>query len=111
LRAIVRWSVEMHIKGEMPMLPSTRSSIRQVLIASRPYLDRLERVTAILGDCIGAAQAAGKLSADLPCEVILYTIFARSCDPVADFLKQSGAYSDEQVIEHLLTVCFQGIRP
>jgi len=111
LRAIVRWSIEVHLRGEMPLLPSTRSTIRQALVGSRPYLDRLERVTAILGGWIAAGQAAGRLSADLPAELILYTIFARSCDPVADFLKQSGAFSDADIVELLLTVCFRGIRP
>lgn len=111
LRAVVRWSVEVHLKGEMPLLPSTRSNIRQALIASQPYLERLERVTALLAGWIAQAQDAGQLSSDLPGEVILYTIFARSCDPVADFLKQSGAFSDDQVVEYLLTVCFEGIRP
>jgi len=109
LRAIVRWSIEVHLRGEMPLLPSTRSTIRQALIASRPYLDRLERVTATLGSWIAAAQDAGQLSAELPAELILYTIYSRSCDPVADFLKQSGAFSDERIVELLLTTCFRGI--
>jgi hypothetical protein len=45
----------------------------------------------------------------LPPEVVLYTLFARACDPVLGLLKASGQYSDEQIIEMLLGTCFQGL--
>lgn len=110
LKEIVRWSVETHLGGKMPMLPSTRSSIRQVLIDYVPYMDRLARVSELLGTWISQAQEAGALSATLPGEVILYTLFARSCDPVAHFLKESGAYDDPQIVDLLVRVCFDGLK-
>ena len=66
-------------------------------------------LTEALGDWIGQAQAAGTLSPALPGEVILYTIFARSCDPVADFLKMGGAFSDDDIVDLVVHTCFEGI--
>ena len=109
LKAVVRWSIEAHLAGEMPLLPSTRSHIRQALIASPAYLERLEQLTAVLGTWIDAARADGALAADLPAEVILYTIFARSCDPVADFLAQGGAFSNAEIVDYLIRICFHGL--
>jgi AcrR family transcriptional regulator len=110
LKAVVRWSVVVHLGGNMPMLPSTRSSIRQVLVGYAPYMERLSRVSEVLGAWIAQAQEAGTLSAQLPGEAILYTIFARSCDPVADFLKESGAYDDDQIVGFLVSACFDGLK-
>ncbi len=109
LKAVVRWAVTLHLAGTMPLLPSTRSSIQQALLAYPPYLERLSRLTEALGDWIGQAQAAGTLSPALPGEVILYTIFARSCDPVADFLKMGGAFSDDDIVDLVVHTCFEGI--
>jgi hypothetical protein len=41
--------------------------------------------------------------------VILYTLFARACDPVLGLLKLTAQYSDEQIIELLLSTCFDGL--
>ena len=42
--------------------------------------------------------------------MVLYTIFARACDPVPGFLKAGGQYSDEQIVELMLRICFDGLR-
>jgi TetR/AcrR family transcriptional regulator of autoinduction and epiphytic fitness len=109
LRAIVRWSVSTHLQGTMPLLPSTRSTIQSALQNHAPYMDCLGRVVEQLGAWIQQAQSSGELSADLPGEVMLYTIFARSCDPVADFLKQGGAFTDQEITEMIVRTTFQGM--
>ncbi|AWB32865.1 TetR/AcrR family transcriptional regulator [Orrella marina] len=109
LKAVVRWAVRIHLSGTMPSLPSTRSSIQQTLIEHQPYVERLTRLTEVLGEWIEQAQAKGDLSASLPAEVILYTIYSRSCDPVADFLKAGGAFSDDDIVELLIHTCFEGM--
>ncbi|MCV4820595.1 hypothetical protein OFM15_31425, partial [Escherichia coli] len=45
----------------------------------------------------------------LPAEVVLYTLFARACDPVLSLLKAGGQYSDDEIIRHLLATCFHGL--
>ena len=57
-----------------------------------------------------AAPAAGHLNPTLPPEVVLYTLFARACDPVLSVLKASGQHSDADIIDMLLTTCFDGLR-
>ncbi|MFO7747529.1 MAG: helix-turn-helix domain-containing protein [Orrella sp.] len=109
LKSVVRWAVSIHLTGTMPSLPSTRSSIQQTLLSYEPYVSQLESLTELLGDWIEQAQAAGDLSAALPGEVILYTIYARSCDPVADFLKTGGAFSDADIVDLLVHTCFEGM--
>ncbi len=109
LKSVVRWAVRIHLSGTMPSLPSTRSSIQQALLAHQAYVQRLEELTEILGEWIGQAQETGDLSPALPGEVILYTIYARSCDPVADFLKGGGAFSDNDIIDLVVHTCFEGM--
>jgi AcrR family transcriptional regulator len=108
LKALVRWGIATHLAGQMPMLPSTRSSIRQALTAYEPYMERLIKVSEMFGQWINQAREDQVLSSSLPAEAILYTVFARCCDPVGDFLKESGAYTDEQIVEILIEICFEG---
>ncbi len=109
LRAVARWTMQVQLAGEMPSLPAQNSTLRASLIANKAYIDRLMEVSDRLGEWIEAAQAAGDLNAQLPPEVVLYTLFARACDPVLGLLKAGGQYSDEQIIEMLLATCFNGL--
>lgn len=110
LRAVARWTMEVQLAGEMPSLPSQNSTLRQALIGNREYMDRLILLSDRLGEWIVAAQGSAHLNPALPPEVVLYTLFARACDPVLGFLKAGGRYSDEQIIEVLLATCFDGLR-
>ena len=109
LKAVVRWCLEVQLAGEMPSLPSQNSALRTTLMGHTPYLDRLMTVSETLGEWIVAAQAAGDVDATLPPEVVLYTLFARACDPVLGVLKAGGQYTDEQVIDLLVRTCFGGL--
>ncbi|MEO8805037.1 MAG: helix-turn-helix domain-containing protein [Burkholderiaceae bacterium] len=109
LKAVARWTMQVQLVGEMPSLPAQNSSLRAALTANRTYLDRLFEVSDKLGAWIAAAQKSGQLNRKLPPEVVLYTLFARACDPVLGLLKSSGNHSDEQIIEMLLSTCFDGL--
>jgi len=109
LQSVVRWAVREHLRGQMPALPSTRSALREALVAHKPYVERLVRVTEHLGGWIEAAQQTGAINPRLPGEVVLYTVFARACDPVSDFLKLSGAYSDDEIVDLIVETCFSGL--
>jgi TetR/AcrR family transcriptional regulator of autoinduction and epiphytic fitness len=109
LQAVARWTMQVQLAGEMPSLPAQNSALRASLMANRPYLDRLMDVSERLGEWIVAAQQAGDLNPGLPPEVVLYTLFARACDPVLGLLKASGQHSDERIIEMLLSTCFDGL--
>ena len=86
LQAVTRWALQVQLAGEMPTLPSQNSSLRAELLGSKAYLDLLMQVSDRLGAWIQQAQADGAIDPALPPEVVLYTIFARACDPVLGFL-------------------------
>lgn len=109
LKAIARWMLQLQIKGEMPSLPSQNSSLRANLIANKAYLDGLMQISDQIGGWIEAAQADGSLSPKTPTVVVLYTLYARACDPVPSFLKAGGQHSDEEIIDLVLATCFEGL--
>ncbi|MGJ7494687.1 TetR/AcrR family transcriptional regulator [Variovorax sp. RT4R15] len=109
LKAVVRWAMEVQLAGEMPSLPHQSSSLRTTLMANRAYIDRLMGVSDTLGGWIKAAQANGTLSSKLPAITVLYTLFARACDPVLEFLKAGDKYSDAQIVDMVLESCFAGL--
>ena len=109
LQAVVRWALQLQLDGEMPSLPSQNSSLRAELIGHKEYLDLLMRVSDTLGAWIVHAQADGDIDASLPPEVVLYSIFARACDPVPGFLKASGQHSDAQIVDWVMRTCMLGL--
>jgi TetR/AcrR family transcriptional regulator, regulator of autoinduction and epiphytic fitness len=109
LKAVARWTMQVTLAGEMPSLPSQNSTLRTALLQHRGYLDRVMTVSERLGAWITAAQAAGQIEPKLPAEAVLYTLYARACDPVLAFLRAGGNFSDEQVIEIVLGTCFDGL--
>ena len=109
LKGMARWTMQVQLAGEMPALPAQNSSLRAALIGNKLYMDRLLALSDSLGQWISEAQQQGQISAKLPPEVVLYTLFARACDPVLSLLKSGGEYSDERIVELLLITCFDGL--
>lgn len=109
LRALVRWSLERLIACEMPLLPSRNTALRGVLMADKRYLDTLIGVSDCIGQWITEAQAQGRIDPSLPPLVVLYTLFARACDPVVSFLKEGGQFDDAAIVEFVLKTCFDGL--
>ena len=110
LRALVRWSLERLLANEMPLLPSRNSTLRAVLMANKEYLNGLLTVSDQIGEWITEAQAQGLINPTLPPLVVLYTLYARACDPVVSFLKESGQFTPEQIVELVQQTCFDGLR-
>lgn len=109
LKAITRWTLQTQLAGAMPTLPAENSSLRKALIAHRGYMDRLMSLSDSLGAWIVQAQADGAINRLLPAEAVLFTIYARACDPVLGFLKAGGSYSDAQIIDWVMGTCFDGL--
>ena len=110
LKAVARWTMQVQLAGEMPSLPSENSSLRAALTTNKPYVDGLMDVSDRLGAWITAAQADGSLNPALPPIAVLYTLYARACDPVLGFIKGSGLYTDEQIVDMVMTTCFDGLK-
>ena len=109
LRAAVRWTMEVKLAGDMPSLPSQNSSLRATLMGNKDYMDGLIEVSDRLGAWIEAAQVNGSINPKFPAIAVLYTLFARACDPVLEFLQLGGQHSDEEIIELVLSTCFDGL--
>ncbi|MCB1996128.1 MAG: TetR/AcrR family transcriptional regulator [Burkholderiaceae bacterium] len=110
IEAVTRWALEVQLAGEMPTLPSQNSTLRAELMGSKAYIDLLMQVSDQLGAWIQQAQADGAIDPGLPAEVVLYTVFARACDPVPGFLKAAGQLDDKQIVDLVLRTCFGGLR-
>ena len=109
LRKVVAWTMGLKLAGEMPSLPSQNSSLRTALIANKDYMDGLMDVSDRLGAWIEAAQAQGALNPKLPSIAVLYTLYARACDPVLEFLKMGGLYTNDEIVALVLSTCFEGL--
>ncbi len=109
IRAVVRWTMELKLAGEMPSLPSQNSSLCSTLISHKNYMDGLMDVSDTLGGWIEAAQAQGTLNPSLPAIAVLYTLYARACDPVLEFLRMGGQHTDPQIIDLVMSTCFDGL--
>ena len=110
LKAVARWVMAAQLAGEMPSLPRPRSSLRANLVGNAAYWDSLKAVSDALRVWIEAAQASGVLNPEMPAIAVLYTVYARACDPVLEFLKDSGQYTAEQLIDLVVSTCFDGLR-
>jgi AcrR family transcriptional regulator len=109
LKSVVRWTLQVQLAGEMPSLPSQNSTLRSALMGSRDYTDRLVEISDTLGSWIEQGQREGTLNAQLPAIAILYTLYARACDPVVEFLKAGGQHSDTEIVALVLSICFDGL--
>jgi AcrR family transcriptional regulator len=110
LQAVTRWALQLQLAGQMPSLPSQNSSLRAELLARKDYLDLLMLCSDRLGQWIVQAQADGEIDATLPPELVLYTLYARACDPVPAFLKAGGRHADDEIVAWVLGTCFNGLR-
>lgn len=109
LRMVVRWTMQLKLDGEMPSLPSQNSSLRATLMASKDYMNGLLEVSDRLGAWIEAAQAQGKINPRVPAIAVLYTLYARACDPVLEFLKMGGQHDNAQILDLVMSTCFDGL--
>ena len=102
----MRWTLQVQLAGQMPSLPSQNSSLRAALMASRDYIDALVVISDTLGGWIEDGQRQGAVNTKLPPLAVLYTLYARACDPVVEFLRAGGQHGDSEIVElvhrHLL---------
>ena len=109
IKAVARWTMQVQLAGEMPSLPSQNSSLRATLMKSRDYMNGLIEISDQLGEWIQAAQTQGTLNPGLPAIAVLYTLYARACDPVLEFLQAAELHSDEEIVDLVMSTCFDGL--
>jgi AcrR family transcriptional regulator len=109
LKAVTRWAMETQLDGEMPSLPAHNSTLSAALQSNEAYMDRLIALSNRLSIWITEAQTSGQLDPRLPPELVLYTLFARACDPVVALLKDSGQYTPGQIVDWVTSTTFDGL--
>jgi hypothetical protein len=40
---------------------------------------------------------------------VLYTLFARACDPVLEFLKMGEQHTETEILDMVMSTCFDGL--
>jgi hypothetical protein len=110
LKSVLQWALEIRMKGGLPTLPTENTSLRETLLNHTRYISRLMDLNELMGQMIERAKSDGAIRKDLPTEVVLFTIYARSCDPTLDYLRIGDQYSEDQVIEFLMSTCFNGLQ-
>jgi AcrR family transcriptional regulator len=109
LEGLLRWTLQERLAGAVPHLPSTSQALRDSLLGHRLYVDELLQLSDDVSALIRDAKREGSLNADLDDEFILYTFYARSCDPTLDFLRQGGSIPDARIVDQMVAACFNGI--
>lgn len=109
LRALVAWALHQRLAGAVPLLASTSPALRHALEHDPHYEAAMGELSAGLSACIAQAKAAGELRADLQDDFVLCSLHARCCDPALDLLRARCALTDTELVDHLVSGCFDGL--
>ncbi len=109
IRALLEWTLRERLDGGVPHLPQSSQTLRDFLTNDTDYVDELMELSDSLGELIAEAKKEGKLRESLNDSFVLYYIYARSCDPTLDYLKDGGAMSDDEIVSELITTTMNGL--
>ncbi len=109
LQSVLRWALELRLHGGLPLLPSSSEAVRQGLLSNRQYVTRILALNEAMLRLVDEAKAGGHISAALPSEVMLFSLYARTCDPSVDYIKMTGHYTDSEIVNYLVTIGVTGL--
>ncbi|OHX12580.1 TetR/AcrR family transcriptional regulator [Chromobacterium sphagni] len=109
LQDLLAWALRTRLQGGLPFLPSTSPQVRAMLTRSLGYVSRALKLHRQLDAIVTVGKKVGELRAELPNDVILYSYYARTCDPSVEYLRVYGKYADEEIVGHMLAVGFGGL--
>lgn len=110
MQALLRWALNLRLEGGVPLLPATNSTLQTSLLANVAYVKRVLDLNGRMTALVEAAQSQGVMDPDLPSDVIVFALYARTCDPAADYLLMTKRYTNQQVADHLVRIAFAGLR-
>jgi AcrR family transcriptional regulator len=108
LEAMLEWALRVRLEGGLPFLPSTSTPVREMLMRNVKYVMRVLKLNGQLEKLVKEAQKAGELDAALPSDVVLYSYYARTCDPAVDYLQKFSKMNNEDIVKYMLHVAFNG---
>ncbi|TXH39869.1 MAG: TetR/AcrR family transcriptional regulator [Burkholderiaceae bacterium] len=109
LHDMLEWALRVRLGGGLPFLPSTSPQVKEMLTRHLGYVARAMKLHSRLAKHVKQAQKAGLLRKDLHEDVILFSFYARTCDPAVEYLKRYSKLDDEAIVSQMLTVCFEGL--
>lgn len=110
LEEILRWSLQHRLRGGVPHLPSTSRALQRSLILNLSYVAMALRVNKRFYALVAEARRAGEIAAAIPDDVIVYTLYSRSCDPTVEFLLRDGKLDNDGIVEAMVAATFNGFR-
>ncbi len=110
LMALLEWALRVRLGGGLPFLPSTSPHVRDMLMRNFKYMTRVLKLNRQLEALVKQAQKEGLLNSALPADVILFSYYARTCDPSVEYLQKFSKMNDDEIVRHMLRVAFDGYR-
>lgn len=110
LSRLLEWAMRVRLSGGLPFLPSTSPHIRSMLTRNIRYVAAAIMLNKRLKKIVQQGKKAGELRQELPDDVILYSYYARTCDPAVEYLRLYAKMSDDAIVSHMLSVCFTGLK-
>lgn len=110
LQALLEWALRVRLEGGLPFLPSTSAHVRDMLMRNVKYMMKVLKLNRQLEALVKQAQQQGLLNAQLPSDVILFSYYARTCDPAVEYLQKFSKMSADDIVSNMLKVCFEGLR-
>ena len=111
LSALLEWAMRVRLGGGLPFLPSASPQVREMLTRNLRYVAAVIKLNSQPKKRVQAAKKAGQLRSDLPDDVVLFSYYARTCDPAVEYLRLYTKMDTEAIVAHMLSVCFEGLRP
>ncbi len=109
LEEILRWSLQQRMRGGVPLLPSTRGALQRALMMNLEYLALALKVNTRFHALVKRAKSDGDIAPEMPDEVVVFTLYARSCDPTVDYLRRDGKLNDDEIVEAMVAAAFHGL--
>lgn len=110
LEEILRWSLHHRLRGGVPHLPSTRGALQRALLLNLDYLGIAFKVNKRFYAMVAEAKRNGEINAAIADDVIVYTLYARSCDPTVEYLRRDGKLTEDEIVEAMVEATFGGLK-
>jgi AcrR family transcriptional regulator len=110
LSSLLEWALRIRLDGGMPFLPSTSPHVRDMLIRNVKYMLRVMKLNRQLEALVKLAQQQGQLNRELPTDVILFSYYARTCDPAVEYLQKYSKMESDDIVRHMLKVSLEGLK-
>ena len=110
MSSLLEWALRVRLDGGMPFLPSTSPHVRDMLIRNVKYMLRVMKLNRQLEALVKLAQQQGQLNRELPTDVILFSYYARTCDPAVEYLQKYSKMESDDIVRHMLKVSLEGLK-